>query len=91
MTPEELATAESKDLASEEKKREREEAQKQHMAARRNDYLLEELKKNCTPGMFVCKKCKSNKTTYYPLQTRGADEPMTNFVSCLGCGHQWKS
>lgn len=65
MTPQELATAESKDLASEEKKKEREEAQKQHMAARRSDYLFEELKKKCTPGMFVCKKCKSNKTSYY--------------------------
>jgi hypothetical protein len=52
-------------LASEEKKKEREEAQKQHMAARRSDYLFEELKKKCTPGMFVCKKCKSNKTSYY--------------------------
>ena len=32
---------------------------------------------------FKCWKCKSKKCTYYQLQTRSADEPMTTFVSCL--------
>lgn len=41
-------------------------------------------------GMFRCGKCKSWKTTYYSLQTRGADEPMTNFISCLKCQNRWK-
>ena len=39
---------------------------------------------------FTCYKCKSNKCTYYQLQTRSADEPMTTFVSCLNCGNRWK-
>jgi transcription elongation factor S-II len=60
------------------------------MAARRSDYLFEEMKKKCTNSFFTCKKCKSKKTTYYQQQTRGADEPMTNFVSCLECGNKWK-
>ena len=36
-------------------------------------------------SMFPCVKCKSDNTTYYPMQTRGADEPMTNFVTCHDC------
>ena len=38
---------------------------------------------------FTCFKCKKNKCTYYQLQTRSADEPMTTFVSCLICGNKW--
>ena len=39
---------------------------------------------------FTCRKCKSNKCTYYQLQTRSADEPMTTFVTCIVCGQRWK-
>ena len=39
---------------------------------------------------FVCGKCKSSNCSYYQLQTRSADEPMTTFVSCLDCGKRWK-
>ena len=28
---------------------------------------------------FVCYKCKSKRCSYYQLQTRSADEPMTTF------------
>ena len=41
-------------------------------------------------GMFKCNKCKSMKTTYYQMQTRSADEPMTTFVTCNNCGAKWK-
>ena len=41
-------------------------------------------------GEFMCGKCKSWKTTYYQLQTRSADEPMTTFVTCLNCSKKWK-
>ena len=40
--------------------------------------------------IFTCRKCKSNKCTYYQLQTRSADEPMTTFVTCIECGNRWK-
>ena len=39
---------------------------------------------------FTCGKCKSKKCTYYQLQTRSADEPMTTFVTCLNCSSRWK-
>jgi DNA-directed RNA polymerase subunit M/transcription elongation factor TFIIS len=41
-------------------------------------------------GTFKCSKCKSQKTTYYQMQTRSADEPMTTFVTCLNCSKRWK-
>jgi len=39
---------------------------------------------------FICRKCRSNKTTYYQLQLASADESMTVFVSCVDCGNRWK-
>lgn len=41
-------------------------------------------------GIFECGKCGSKRTTYYSLQTRSADEPMTNFITCCECKHRWK-
>lgn len=40
---------------------------------------------------FTCRKCKNNKCTYYQMQTRSADEPMTCYVSCVVCGNRWKT
>lgn len=45
---------------------------------------------NVEDGIFQCRKCKSRKTTYYSLQTRSADEPMTNFITCIECNNRWK-
>ena len=39
---------------------------------------------------FTCRKCKSKECSYYQLQTRSADEPMTTFVTCIICGNRWK-
>lgn len=46
----------------------------------------------------ICRKCKSSgksveeytNCTYYQLQVRSADEPMTTFVTCITCGTRWK-
>ena len=40
-------------------------------------------------GILTCPKCKSKKTSYFQMQCRSADEPMTNFCNCI-CGHRWK-
>ena len=39
---------------------------------------------------FKCRKCGSNKCSYYQMQTRSADEPMTNFITCLNCVNNWR-
>ena len=41
-------------------------------------------------GLFKCGKCKKSNCTYYQMQTRSADEPMTTFVTCLNCSNRWK-
>jgi len=40
---------------------------------------------------YTCRKCKNNKCTYYQMQTRSADEPMTCYISCVCCGNRWKT
>jgi transcription elongation factor S-II len=49
-----------------------------------------EPKLEASTDKFTCRKCSSKKCTYYQLQTRSADEPMTTFVTCLDCGKRWK-
>jgi len=39
---------------------------------------------------FTCRKCRGNQCTYYQMQTRSADEPMTTFVTCILCNARWK-
>jgi DNA-directed RNA polymerase subunit M/transcription elongation factor TFIIS len=57
-----------------------------------DDAADESVQKDSLPedGMFKCPKCRTYNTTYYPLQTRSADEPMTNFVTCHNCDHRFK-
>jgi|UniRef100_A0A6C0IKJ3 DNA-directed RNA polymerase subunit M/transcription elongation factor TFIIS len=54
------------------------------------DKVKFESKMEATTDTFTCRKCKSNRCSYYLLQTRSADEPMTCYVSCLDCGKRWK-
>jgi len=39
---------------------------------------------------FKCFKCQKNNCTYYQMQTRSADEPMTTFVTCVNCEIHWR-
>ncbi|KAJ2849659.1 transcription elongation factor TFIIS [Coemansia brasiliensis] len=39
---------------------------------------------------FKCGRCKNRKCTYFQMQTRSADEPMTTFVTCTVCDNHWK-
>ncbi|KAI7727866.1 hypothetical protein M8C21_005851 [Ambrosia artemisiifolia] len=43
-----------------------------------------------TTDQFKCGRCGKRKCTYYQLQTRSADEPMTTFVTCVNCDNHWK-
>ncbi len=81
----------SNEMASETVMQQRTELEKSNIDARRTDWELEQQKKmnKNIDGMFTC-KCGSAKTTFKQMQTRGADEPMTNFITCLECGTHWK-
>lgn len=39
----------------------------------------------CTEA-YTCSRCHSKKCTFYAVQIRSSDEPMTVFVSCIDCG-----
>ena len=49
-------------------------------------------KQEASTDLFTCPRstCKSKRCTYYEMQTRSADEPMTIFVTCLDCGKNFK-
>lgn len=51
---------------------------------------VDDVQEEISEGLFQCKRCGSKKTTYYSLQTRSADEPMTNFITCVSCKNRWK-
>ena len=57
---------------------------------KKRDKSKTQLSFNIEEGEFICRKCGSNKTTYYQMQTRSADEPMTTFVQCTQCPARWK-
>ena len=81
---------EPKELASESMKAQREQTIKNDLQARRTDWAQEQARNSNVEGFFTCGKCHSKKTSFYQMQTRGADEPMTNFVTCHNCGRRWK-
>ncbi|CAI0423743.1 unnamed protein product [Linum tenue] len=43
-----------------------------------------------TTDQFRCGRCGQKKCTYYQMQTRSADEPMTTYVTCVNCSNRWK-
>ena len=58
-------------------------------SAKKMEYLGKEKNMQGT-SMFKCGKCRLNNCTYFQMQTRSADEPMTTFVTCLNCNKRWK-
>jgi transcription elongation factor S-II len=46
--------------------------------------------KSMATDMFKCGRCHKRETTFYELQTRSADEPMTKFITCVNCGNHWR-
>ncbi|BFZ63577.1 transcription elongation factor TFIIS [Saitoella coloradoensis] len=73
------------ELASEEKKQEAQQI-KEH-----NLFLAQSAAETgAVTDLFQCGKCKERKVSYYQMQTRSADEPMTTFCRCIVCGNRWK-
>ena len=55
----------------------------------REQKILEGNKSRAT-DQFKCRRCHKRECTYYELQTRSSDEPMTIFITCLNCGKEWR-
>ena len=55
----------------------------------REQKILEGNKSQATDE-YECRRCHKRQCTYYEMQTRSADEPMTLFISCLNCGNRWR-
>jgi transcription elongation factor S-II len=85
LRPAELVKMTSKDLANADMKAERQKLHKHFLreAAAGN-------KPVATTNEFRCGKCKKRECTYYQMQTRSADEPLTTFVQCVACGNRWR-
>nr|PVC54064.1 transcription elongation factor [Theileria orientalis] len=87
----ELVTMSSLQMASDEKKMQRSVILEQSLEACQSDWAIKNIFLNQkSKGQFKCGKCNSRQTTYYQLQTRSSDEPMTTFVTCLNCKNRWR-
>jgi len=85
---EEVATLTSADMASLEKQKDRHAQRQDALEACQSDWALRNIKRE--EGQFPCGKCRSKKTTYFQMQTRSSDEPMTTYVTCNNCSNRWK-
>jgi len=59
-------------------------------AKTKRDRMLYEIREEQISDAYTCSRCHQNKCTYYQLQTRSADEPITTFVNCVNCGKRWR-
>eukprot|EP00210_Caulerpa_lentillifera_P001636 g1574.t1 len=85
ISADDLVVLRTEDLANEDVKRE-------------NNTIREKSLRDCERGQivgattdaFTCGKCRQSKCTYYQMQTRSADEPMTVYITCTVCRNRWK-
>uniref|UniRef100_A0A1J3EXV5 Transcription elongation factor n=1 Tax=Noccaea caerulescens TaxID=107243 RepID=A0A1J3EXV5_NOCCA len=83
--PEKLITLSAEEMASDKRKQE-------------TNQIKEKFLFDCERGpapkastdQFKCGRCGQRKCTYYQMQTRSADEPMTTYVTCVNCNNHWK-
>ncbi|CCH60229.1 hypothetical protein TBLA_0C04310 [Henningerozyma blattae CBS 6284] len=85
VSPARLVTCDPKELAPESLKKELEEIAKKNLYNAQGATV-----QRSVTDRFTCGKCKEKKVSYYQLQTRSADEPLTTFCTCEACGNRWK-
>ncbi|KAI9102066.1 hypothetical protein K1719_023576 [Acacia pycnantha] len=84
-SPERLINMNAEDMASDQRKHENEKLkQKALFECERGQQA------KATTDQFKCGRCGQRKCTYYQMQTRSADEPMTTYVTCVACNNRWK-
>lgn len=85
ITTDRLATMETKEMASEERRKEDQALEAENM---RNSMIPKA--QRSISDQLTCGKCGQKKVSYTQAQTRSADEPMTTFCTCEACGNLWK-
>ncbi|KAH3667927.1 hypothetical protein WICMUC_005140 [Wickerhamomyces mucosus] len=85
LEPNKFILMNSKELAPESLKAELEKIKQQNLHNAQGVTL-----ERAVTDRFTCGKCKEKKVSYYQLQTRSADEPLTTFCTCENCGNRWK-
>lgn len=85
VSPVYLVNCDPKELAPEHLRRKLEEIAKQNLFNAQGATV-----ERSVTDRFTCGKCKEKKVSYYQLQTRSADEPLTTFCTCEVCGNRWK-
>lgn len=85
ISPSKLTTMSSQELAPESLKQ-----QLQDMHQKNLFDAQGAVEKRAVTDRFVCGKCKQREVSYYQMQTRSADEPLTTFCTCEKCGNRWK-
>ena len=87
LTPEKLIKMENNEMISSKEKNNIQKIKDNVFESKRSDWNKEHTK--VKEGMYTCYKCKGKRTTTQEIQMRSADEPMTLFVTCVDCGHNW--
>ena len=92
ISPEVFVKMETEALASKDIQKKRAERKQYEMQAARSDAYVEKEanRKDKVKGDYICSECKSDNVNQELRQTRAADEPMTEFYTCLACGHAWR-
>lgn len=85
LAPKAFITMSPQEMAPDALKQEIEKLQKQNLFDAQGA-----TEKRAVTDRFTCGKCKHKKVSYYQMQTRSADEPLTTFCTCENCGNRWK-
>eukprot|EP00871_Galdieria_phlegrea_P005775 jgi/Galph1/685/GphlegSOOS_G5435.1 len=83
--PKDFVVMSPHELANPELKKEREERRKESIRESKKGVDVQTFSEE-----FKCRKCGLRKCSFFQMQTRSADEPMTTFVTCHNCGNRWK-
>ncbi|XP_027368168.1 transcription elongation factor TFIIS [Abrus precatorius] len=83
--PERLVNMSTAEMASEQRKQENEKIKEKALFECERG-----TQPKATTDQFKCGRCGQRKCTYYQMQTRSADEPMTTYVTCVVCNNRWK-
>jgi transcription elongation factor S-II len=81
----------AEEMAGYDKQAQRQKMRRECMDAVRSDWEEKDMATSNTVSMLPCEECGSTDTTWFELQMRSGDEPMTTFAKCRNCGHKWKS